>query len=87
MSEKFYLNTNESHQLIKLLYKETSLNERAALLPGIFESNEQREVFDDLLDTKTQLDELSTEDWLSIACIPKPSDRCVSNIMQAARRS
>lgn len=84
MSEKFYPKSEQAQQLIKFLYKETSQEERASLLPGIFDDSECRETFDDLLDTKTQLDKLSVEDWLSIASIPAPSKSCTDKIMQAA---
>ncbi len=83
MSKKFC--PDQAQQLIKFLYKETTERERADLLPGIFEDAEQKEVFDDLLDTKTQLDSLSSEEWLSIAAVPRPSASCTTNIMRAIK--
>lgn len=76
---------NQEHDIIKFLYKETTQEEREEMLPSLFENDNFREEFDDLLDTKQQLDEMPAEDWIATHTIPTPSNRCISRILDAAK--
>ena len=83
MSEKHY--PNLENDLIKFLYKETKPEEREQIVPALFTDHSLAGLFDELLDTKHQLDELSMEDWIEANHIPQPSLNCVSNIMAHAK--
>lgn len=83
MSEKHY--PNLENELIKFLYKETSPEEREMIVPTLFTDDSLTGLFNELLDTKEQLEELSVEDWIEINHIPAPSKEFTSNIMAYAK--
>jgi len=83
MSEKHY--PNLENDLIKFLYKETNYKERERIVPVLFTDQSLAGFFDELLNTKHQLDELSVEDWIEANHVPRPSQRCISNIMAHAK--
>lgn len=77
MCNKSNLSTPSELALIKFLYKETSPEEREAIVPAIFSNPPLEEEFNELLDLKRELDEV----------VFAPSDKCVSNIMAFAKQA
>jgi hypothetical protein len=64
-------------ELIKYLYKETTPEEREAIVPAVFLNPPLQQEFEELLDMKRELDEV----------VFAPSESCVNNILAFARKA
>jgi len=63
------------NKIIKYIYKELTEEERADLVPELFQDNQLNEEFNELLTIKEQLDQIELA----------PSKECIDNILNFSR--
>ena len=68
---------NFPNKIIKYVYKELSEDERAELVPELFQHNQLNEELNELLTIKEQLDHIELS----------PSKKCIDNILSFSKAS